>query len=155
MKIWRSSLVAIPALLLAGCISTGTGQLGDKEPVTQGSLEITGPTFGGATLAPTACQSGENEVFLGADFSSPDSPLVLRLAIDPLEAPGMRIFDRNDRSAKTLVMRKADCANFHFTLSRTGWQINDVYVLKASLELDCSLPSGDRVVGKVETASCF
>ncbi len=155
MNIWRSSLTAIPALLLAGCISTGTHQLGGKEPVTKGRLEISGPTFGTATLAPSVCQSGEHEVFLGADFSSPDSPLVLRLAFDPLAAPGVRLFDRNDRSAKTLTLRKADCADFHFTLSRTGWQINDVYVLKATAQLDCTLPSGDRVAGQVETESCF
>lgn len=154
------ALRGLPFLLLAGaalagCIGTGTGQLGRGEPATTGSVAISGPTFGDVTLAPTACRSGENEVFLGADFSSPESPLVLRLAIDPLEAPGVRIFDRNDRSAKTLVMRKADCASFHFTLGRNGWQINDVYVLETSVELDCSLPGGDRVRGKVATASCF
>lgn len=150
-------LPASLALLLftTGCVSTGTGQLGRGEPATSGSLEIGGPTFGNATLAPTVCQSGEYEVFLGADFSTPESPLVLRLAIDPLDVPGVRLFDRSDRNAKTLTLRKADCADFHFTLSRTGWQINDVYVLKASVELDCTLPSGDRVKGKVETASCF
>jgi len=155
MKPCRALLLGILPLLLAGCISTGTGPgQGRGEPATTGSITLSGPTFGDVTLAPSACRSGQHEVFLGADFSSPDSPLVLRLAIDPLDPPGVRIFDRNDRNARTLVVRKADCQIFQLTLGRTGWQLNDIYVLKASLELDCRLPGGDSIAGKAETASC-
>ena len=149
------SLSLLP-LLLAGCISTGPGAgNGRGEPATTGSLQLSGPTFGEVTLAPSGCRSGEHEVFLGADFSSPDSDLVVRLVVDPLEAPGVRIFDRNNRSGKTLVLRKADCAGFEAYLGRKGWQLNDVYVLEAHIQLDCTLPGGDRITGRVATESCW
>jgi len=153
----KTLLASLGILLFAsGCISTGPGAgQGRREPATTGSITLSGPTFGDVTLAPGSCRSGEHEVFLGADFSSPGSDLVVRLVVDPLEAPGVRIFDRNDRSGKTLVLRKADCAGFEVSLGRKGWQLNDVYVLEAHIQLDCSLPGGDRVEGRVATESCW
>ncbi len=126
-----------------------------NEPVISGRLEFAGPTFGTQSFEPKACASGEHEVFLGADFSSPGSRVVARIAVDPLEGPGARIFDKEARFEKALVLRRETCQNFHFALDRSGWRINDVYVLKVHLELDCSLPNGDTVKGSLDAASCF
>lgn len=143
------------SILMTGCISTGTGQLGKNEPVITGQLALAGPTFGTAVLEPKACDSGEHQVFFGADFSSPESKVVARIVVDPLTGPGVRIFDQEARFEKALVLNKEICQGFHFSLERSGWRINDVYVMKVHLDLDCTLPNGDSVKGGVDAASCF
>ncbi len=152
----RSFLALFAAsILTAGCISTGTGQLGKNEPVITGKLDISGPTFGAVSFAPKACDSGEHQVFFGADFSSPESKVVARIVVDPLTGPGVRIFDQDARFEKALVLKKETCQSFHFALERSGWRINDIYVMKVHLDLDCTLPNGDSVKGVVDAASCF
>ena len=54
-----------------------------------------------------------------------------------------------------MVVHKADCAVFHFSLARTGWQINDYWVHTVSLELDCALLSGDQIAGKLFAPTCW
>ena len=52
------------------------------------------------------------------------------------------------------MLRREDCATFHFSLDQTGWRINDIYQLKVHLELDCQLASGDSVKGSLDASSC-
>lgn len=140
-------------LLAAGCV-TGTGG-GLLDPDLEGSLTLSGPTFGDVTLTPKVCSSGQHEVFLGADFKSPDSKLVARLVVDPLNGPGVRIFDLEARFERALVFRDEDCAEFHFSLDGNNWQLNDIDVLVVTLELDCALPGGDSVRGKLSADGCW
>lgn len=143
------------ALLGVGCFSSGVGQNGKNGPVVTGRLELSGPTFGAAVLEPKACTSGEHLVFFGADFSSPESKVVARIVVDPLHGPGARIFDQDKPFDKALVLDRQICQTFHFSLSRNGWRIDDVYLMKVHLDLDCSLPGGDTVKGQLDAASCF
>lgn len=153
-----SFLKLTPLLLLApflvGCLSSlGVGP--NAGPQVVGHLELSGPTFGEVKLEPTMCTTGEREVFMGADFTDSNALLVARLVVDPLHGPGARIFHIADRFGKALVLRREDCTSFHFTLGRTGWQVNDIYIVTTSLELDCQLPSGDKVQGKLESERCW
>lgn len=142
-------------LLTTACATTGVGKIMSDNPSATGSLALGGPLFGEKTLTPAACRSGEHEVFLGADFQDPAQNLVARLVIDPLEGAGVRIFDLEDRFKKSLVLRRESCAIFKFAFDRQGWQLNDIYVLKVNLELDCSLPGGDTVKGSLAAESCW
>ncbi len=152
MNRFRSLAVVALVASLAGCASIPGAAEG---PSVTGSLALAGPTFGELVLAPTACASGEHQVFLGADFGGTDHQIVTRLAIDPLTGPGVRLFDAQAPFVRTLLMRQADCSSFHLSLERTGWQINEIYVLRVTLELDCSLPSGDGIKGSLAAASCW
>ena len=155
----RTSLLKLtPLLLLApllgGCLSTlGVGP--NAGPQVVGHLELSGPTFGDVKLEPTMCATGEREVFLGADFTDSNALLVARLVVDPLHGPGARIFHIADRFGKALVLKREDCTSFHFTLGRTGWQVDDIYIVTTSLELDCQLPNGDKIQGKLESERCW
>lgn len=142
-------------LLTAGCATTGVGKIMNDNPAATGSLAVAGPMFGEKTLTPAACRSGEHEVFLGADFQDPAQSLTARVVIDPLGDAAIRLFDPADRFKKTLVLRRESCATFKFAFDRQGWQLNDIYVLKVSLELDCSLPGGDTVKGSLAAESCW
>ncbi len=150
----RILLLAALSLATSACVSTGNGGSSLLAPKTTGSLTLAGPTFGEIVLAPTRCASGEHLVFLGADFSSPDSKIVSRLAIDPITGPAVRVFDQESQFAKALILRREDCATFRFSLARTGWQLNDIYALAVDLELDCKLQSGDSVKGELRATGC-
>lgn len=150
---WR-----IAALLLAasGCFSAGP--LRRDKPEVTGSLALAGPTFGERGLAPVSCTSGERQVFLGADFGEAEGAegaLVARLVVDPLAGPAVRIAAAVAPFGPAVVVRRADCAVFHFSLAQTGWQINDQRVYSVSLELDCALSSGDRVAGRLLAPTCW
>jgi hypothetical protein len=151
--LWR-----IAALLLAasGCFSAGP--LRRDEPEVTGALALAGPTFGERALVPVSCASGEPQVFLGADFAEAEGSqgaLVARLVVDPLTGPALRIAAAAAPFAPAIVVRKADCAVFHFSLARTGWRINDYGVYTVSLELDCALPAGDRIAGRLLAPTCW
>jgi hypothetical protein len=136
----------------AGCASVPGAIVGAEK--VNGSLGVSGPTFGEMQLPVTQCASGEHQVFLGGDFSG-QGPVVVRLAIDPLSGPGVRVFDSTAPFGKSFVVRQAECEHFHFSLARSGWQINDVWVLQMTLDIDCSTPEGDAIRATVTSASCW
>lgn len=148
-----SAVFLLGALALtASCVSV-TGTAAGKPDVT-GELSIQGPTFGDRRLTLDRCASGEHQVFLGADFTG-GGPLVARLAIDPLSGPGLRVYDSTAPFGKAFVVRQSECEHFHFSLARSGWQINDVWVLKMTLDIDCSTPEGDAIRATIASASCW
>lgn len=154
LRILLPSLAVVLGLGTVGCSVNGPTQTKLEQPTT-GSLDLGGPLFGAQTLSPTLCDSGQHELFLGADFSSPSSPLVTRLVVDPLNGPGVRVFDREARFTRALVFRQEHCATFHFSLGQKNWRLNDIDLLEVQLELDCVLPSGDTLRGKVQAATCW
>ncbi|MBP7676306.1 MAG: hypothetical protein KBB14_08295, partial [Thermoanaerobaculia bacterium] len=114
----------------------------------------TSPLFGDATVAPTECAAGDLQQFLGADFKGAGSGLVVRLVVDPLEGPAARIFDAGDQFGRSVVLRRTECAAFHFSLEGTGLTINDVRDYRISLELDCALADGTSVRGRASSTHC-
>lgn len=153
------ALLLAAALLSTGCFSLAGGPLpgtaaADAPPGVLGSMSVSSPLLGNATVAPTACSSGERQQFLGGDFLDAASGLAIRLVVDPLEGPGARVFDTSDPYRKSVVLRRGECTAFHFSLEETGWRVNDVRDYRLSLELDCALPDGTTVHGSVSTTHC-
>lgn len=150
----RRRWVAAWGLALGGCFSglPGVGTSGEAE--ISGALELSGPTFGATTLDVGGCASGEHQVFLGADFAG-SGGLVARLAVDPITGPSVKIFESGAPFGKAIVIHQSACPGFHFSLERGGWQINDVYVLRVALDLDCTSASGDTVKGRIATSRCW
>ncbi len=155
-----AGLVLAAAVASTGCFSfpamplPGTADTQPAEPGTLGSFTVASPLLGNATVAPSGCSAGDLQQFLGADFSGPASRLVVRLVVDPLEGPAARVFDAEDRFRKSVVLRRTECAVFHFSLERTGWTINDVRDYQVSLELDCALADGTTVHGSASSTHC-
>ncbi len=119
-----------------------------------GSFTVASPLLGDVTVAPTECAAGDLQQFLGADFADPGSGLVVRLVVDPLEGPAARVFDARDPFGRSVVLRRAECAAFHFSLEGTGVTINDVRDYRVSLELDCALADGTGVRGRASSTHC-
>jgi hypothetical protein len=155
---WPARLLSLASLLVVtgGCFSAGP--LGHGGPAVTGSLALAGPLFGAREVAPVACHSGERQIFLGADFVEAEEradALTARLVVDPLSGPAVRIAASAAPFGPALLVHRANCAVFHFSLAQAGWRLNDYWVYTVSLELDCALPSGDGVAGKLLAPTCW
>ena len=140
----------IASLLLSGCVVNTALQAAKSEPA--GSVTLRSRTLGDRTLKPTACQSGEHQLFLGADFV--DQGIATRLIVEPAGAVILRFFDVAHPLDPGVLFRRQDCGRFALSLDRTGWKINDVYDLHVSLDFDCRDASGDTAAGHLATDHC-
>jgi hypothetical protein len=145
---------SLGALLLAAACSSSSGQGGERS-APLGAFTLDGPTFGAHALGPAQCRVGQREQFLGFDFLDPQAGIVARLVVDPATGPVVRVFGSAAPFDSTVLFHRSDCRVFHFSLDETGWRINRIDQLRVSLELDCSLPSGDRIAGKAEDPGCL
>ncbi len=153
-------LLGAAVLLSTGCFSfpamplPGLAATDGTPPGVLGSFTVASPLLGNVTVAPTGCSGGDLHQFLGGDFSDPASGLVVRLVVDPLEGPAARVFDAADPFLRSVVLRRSECAVFHFSLEHTGLTINEVRDYRLSLELDCALADGTTVHGGASTTHC-
>lgn len=148
----------LAALLFAsaGCFSVGP--LAHDGPRVTGTIAVSGPTFGTREIAPVNCATGESQLFLGADFTEAagtTDPLTVRLAVEPLSGPGVKIHAHGAPFGATILVRPADCPVFHFSLDESGVRLNDYRIFGVTLELDCALPSGDRAAGRLAAPGCW
>jgi hypothetical protein len=149
-SLFRWAAVAAGALLPACAIAPRSGP--SHAPL--GRFEISGPTLGRQTLAPTSCAAGERQVFLGVDLLDEATGIVTRLVVDPATGPVVRVFKASAPFDASVLFHRSECRVFHFSLDSTGWRINHIDELRMSLELDCQLSSGDSIVGTASDPGC-
>jgi len=146
-------------LLGLGCFSSrpiASGTPGDSagQPPGLGSVRLSSEVLGRVAISPAQCTSGAREQFLGADLSDPTSGLVIRLVVDPLDGPAVRVFSASDPFERSVVFRRPECRVFHFSLDSTAWRINDIQDYQVSLDLDCVGETGDTLEGKASASHC-
>lgn len=152
----RGAVLAIAAAaLLTACASAPAGNGEGETGAPLGSFSFSDPTVGSQTVLPAACFAGGREFFLGFDLVDQSSGLDIRLVVDPATGPVIRVFALAAPFDRTILFQRADCREFHFLLAPTGWRINGVRQLDVSLELDCQLANGDRIVGKASDPGCL
>jgi hypothetical protein len=118
-----------------------------------GSLTISSKVLGNSVFTPLFCNSGDRQYFLGGDFKDQSSLLVLRLVVDPLNGPAVRLFSSDKPFDQSVVFHRKDCKVFHFSLDSTGWRVNDVYDYQVTLQLDCNR-DGESIRGSASTTHC-
>lgn len=152
--------LALCLFILPGCFSIfsskailpeGTAAGGAAEAL--GSIEVSSSRLGKMTVAPTSCLAGARQFFLGADFTDEKADVVVRLVVDPLASPAVRVFSSTAPFDKSIVFHREECSVFHFTLDSTGWRINRVDDYRLTLNVDCSR-NGESVRGKLSTTHC-
>jgi hypothetical protein len=147
----RASLSTALLLLLSGCVVGTALQAAKAAPA--GGVTLRSQAFGDRTLKPSACRSGEHQLFLGADFLNSQG-ITTRLIVDPTGAASLRFFAAAHPLDPGVLFRRQDCGRFGLSLDRTGWKINDVYDLHVSLDFDCRDASGDTAAGHLATDHC-
>lgn len=160
--------ISLSLLLIAGLTGCATGA---KAPTTgkagragsrptpsaeTNTVAFAGPTLGSGELSTNQCHSGGRQSFLGIDAFDQNTKevLVLRLVVDPIEGPVVRLFKDSD-TGPSLVLRKSDCSTFDYQLESTGNVFNFVTEMKFAMHLDCRGPKGDSVVGQVDLPACL
>lgn len=144
-------LLSSLAVLSAGCVVGTALQAAKSEPA--GSVTLRSQALGERTLKPSACRSGEHQLFLGADFLDSQG-ITTRLIVDPTGAATLRFFDAAHPLDPGVLFRRQDCGRLGLSLDRTGWKINDVYDLHVSLDFDCRDASGDTAAGQLAADHC-
>lgn len=142
--------------LLAGCLSgrpLGDSKATTAESTALGSFTVSSQVLGSQTFTPSGCNAGDRQFFLGADLTSRDSNLVVRLVVNPLDGPAVRVFSADAQFDRTVAFRRSECGFFHFALDSTGRRVNDVYDYRLTLQLDCSRP-GESIKGSASATHC-
>lgn len=154
-------LAALPfALLLSlACVSLPPASRGAAadgggggEPL--GLFEVAGDGGLSARVAPSRCSSGDPELFLGVDFEDERQGLVVRIVFDPLDGPVLRVFDRVDPHVRSVLFFPEECDVFDASIEPTGWEVNEVRVFRADLDVDCFTEDGARLVGHAQASTC-
>jgi hypothetical protein len=148
-------LVAAAVLAFSGCFSARPiGAPAGGEPSILGAIKVTSGPLGSLSLEPGSCTSGDRQQFLGADFEDARAGVAVRLVVDPLVGPAIRVFRTATPFDDAIVFHRADCSVFHFSLESTGWRINEVEDYRVSLELECASTEGDIIQGNVSSTHC-
>jgi hypothetical protein len=145
------------ALAATGCFSLRPPAAGGEEgeaAASLGAFEVASAGGPRARIVPTACSSGDPSHFLGADLVDEGAQLVVRLVVDPLAGPAVRVFDLAAPFDRSVVYFREDCTTFTFSLEPTGWIINEVHVRRLDLELDCESEEGARIAGHASARAC-
>ena len=138
--------------LLSGCLSTKP-VLPIPDQQALGSFTVSSASLGQTMLIPSSCAAGDRRFFLGVDLEDRSSGLVLRLAVNPLEGPAVRVFTNATPFDNSVVFRRSDCRVFHFSLDTTGWRINHIYDYRVTLQLDCTR-NGESIQGNASATHC-
>jgi hypothetical protein len=144
---------------LAATLACATGGPAKKGPegrgrtAPMGSFAVAFRTLGDRMLEPTECAAGDRQSFLGVDLSTPESPLVIRLVVDPLEGPAVRLYSAEAMFDRSVAFRRSDFRTLHFSLESTGWCINDDEDYRLTLELDCDR-EGELIQGTASSPHC-
>jgi len=144
------ALIAFSALL-TGCLSSLP--ISQEAEETAGGFTLASEVLGQVELKPSSCSAGDRQHFLGADFEDASSGVTVRLVVDPLGDPAVRVFSRAAPFDRSVVFRRGQCSEFHFSLDSTGWRINDVDDYRVTLQLDCTL-LGESIRGNVTAPHC-
>lgn len=141
------------SVLSPACVSSAAKTSERSGPL--GTFSLSGPAFGSRELLPGRCSTGQHELFLGFDLRDESAGYVVRLVVDPATGPVVKVFETRAPFDRTVLFHRSECRVFHFSIDATGWRINRTDQLKISLELDCELPSGDRIAGKAQDSGCL
>ncbi len=151
----------MPAVLLLGLLSAGCASSrpagsagGTQEARTFGSFKVASAHLENSAPAVTSCQAGDRLSFVGVDLFDDAAGTVVRLVVDPLYGPAVRVFALDDPYDKSVVFRRDDCRTFKFEMKTSGWRINGATEYHLKLELDCARPTGDSIVGQVAIRNC-
>jgi hypothetical protein len=143
----------------AGCFSAkplvpNTDAASAGGQIYLGALALTSSAFGQINLKPNSCSSGGRQFFFGADFEDDRAGAVLRLVIDPLEGPAVRVFSTTKPFSQSVIFRRSDCPVFDFSLDSTGWQINHIKDFRVTLKIECANKDGESLKGTASASHC-
>ncbi len=143
----RAMLAFLVALELA-CASTKLAG-GPSSSLEQATLSV-----GERQYRLDACSSGDLEYFLGVDLADQARTAVVRLVIDPIEGPRVRLDVREGEARERLVLEPAECRQLEARIEPTGWRVNTVRDFSGSVDAECRSGDGRAISLHVRFSHC-
>jgi len=147
-----ASAILLP-LLLADCAMTQVG--GVMRPTVSGSIVVRDPDGSQRSWAPDRCVSGDLAYFVGFDFLSTRDDGHLRAALEPIDnSPVVRWTSTASGVQQSVVLHSADCARLDVDAQPTDWRVDEVREFAGHVDLQCTLPDGKRLEGRIAVDHC-
>jgi len=138
------------SLLLGGCMaSSPTGRSGDAAPGDGiGRFEVSSAAVSRGVIVPTRCEAGDHENFLGGDLRDDSLGITVRLVVDPLYGPALRVYDTSAPFERAVLFFEEECERFEMRLDRAGFRVDNASVRDLELEVDCENEDGATIFGR-------
>ena len=101
-----------------------------------------------------ACHSGDLEHFLGVDLVDRLHGAIVRVAIDPIDGPRVRIVYGRDGSRQRVDPTPGRCRQFDADARATSWIVNDVRDVSGFVDVECAAEPGPLVSLHVRFSHC-
>lgn len=143
------ALIAVAFVMVKGCSSV------------TGSLTAKGEPLGTFTLTPHQCRSGQRLGFFGAVMlgeGQQDGALVAFL--DPMKGKVVKVEVPGSceppdyEKCREVIIDPQYCSRYDVKLDRTSMMVNDIVLVKGSLDIDCSFPGGGSAKGTLVFNRC-
>jgi hypothetical protein len=140
--------------LSMGCVRTEVAAL-TRVAATATTSSNPGPaapailSVGDRQYALAACRSGDREYFRGVDLADAAAQTRLRLLIDPMDGPRLRVAGGGE---ERVIVRS--CRRLEARVDPTGWRVNRVRDVSGFVDADCTTDSGLEVHAHVQFTHC-
>ena len=131
-----------------GCVSTRLAG-GSSTSIEQATLSV-----GDRQYQFDACRSGDREYFLGVDLASRRSAVSVRLVIDAMEEPRLRVILGEGGAKEGLALGRDQCRQLEAQVRHTGWRINTVRDLSGFIDAECRDDEGQAISLHVRFSHC-
>jgi hypothetical protein len=88
-------------------------------------------------LTPSHCYSGAREYFHGVDLVDPSSHTLLRVVVDPILGPRLRLVEGGDGEPRVTLLDREQCRVLDAEVDPTAWRVNHVRDVSGHLRLEC------------------
>ena len=150
-----SALCALMISLQVGCLRTQVGALTQVAGLTTSPSRETVPpavlSIGDGQYPLASCRSGDRDYFRGVDLADAAKRPRLRLLIDPMAGPRLRVAG-GDGSWDTVNLKS--CRRLEARVDPTGWRVNRVRDVSGFVEADCTSDSGLEVHAHIQFTHC-
>jgi len=101
-----------------------------------------------------ACSSGDLQQFLGVDLADRKAGATVRLVIDPLDGPRLRVAFRETGTRQALVLGPEQCSRLEAAAGPTGWEVNTVRDVSGFVDAECTSGEGETIRLHVRFSHC-
>jgi hypothetical protein len=135
----------------AACAKTSiTGLPGAGGPAVENAML----SVGDQQFRFDACSSGDLEHFLGVDLVDRQGGAIVRVAIDPIDGPRIRIVYGGGRSRQRVDLAPSRCRQFEADARPTNWIVNDVRDVSGFVDVECAGDAGPAISLHVRFSHC-
>ena len=149
-KLTAAAVIGLGTVLTPACVARtsvhGLSAAAAGEAGPRAELKV-----GGRAVPVAGCRSGDHAYFLGADLVGASNEPLLRVVIDPLEGPRLRLWalERDGR-----VLGPDQCPELRASVRPTGWWVNDVRDVAGEVQARCTLEDGGLLEAHVAFDHC-